>query len=135
MSERKQASGGGPAAGALKGWSFPVRVNAQGGIALSAGERRLEESVWLVLTTPRGSLPADARFGSRLAGAATPAAAEALAREALAACEPRIRVTAVRATTAPEDERRLLLEVEFSTPATGGLGRVVVPVPTRMATP
>ena len=122
------------AEGRLKGWAFPIRVGPGGGILLSADERRIEESIWLVLGTARGESAMSPEFGSRLAQARIEPGAtsglsvvEYLAREALAECEPRVDVLSVRAAFAPEDDRRVLIDVDYRHRATGAVGRTVYP--------
>ncbi|MBI3273451.1 MAG: GPW/gp25 family protein [Planctomycetes bacterium] len=119
-----------------RGWAFPVRPTAGGGIALSGETRRLEESIWIVLGTARGESLMSPSFGSKLAQAGLApgysrslGAAEYLAREALERCEPRIDVVAVHARFAPEDEKRVLLEVEYRSRSTGETGKTVYPHP------
>ncbi|AUT03749.1 baseplate protein [Nostoc sp. CENA543] len=48
------------------GWSFPLRVNVQGGLQLSAKERNIEESIMLILRTDLGERVYRPNFGSRL---------------------------------------------------------------------
>lgn len=48
------------------GWTFPIRVNLQGGVQLSAQERSVEESIWIILRTSLGERVYRPNFGSRL---------------------------------------------------------------------
>ncbi len=36
------------------GWTFPIRVNAQGRFALSSYEEDVQEAIWIILSTARG---------------------------------------------------------------------------------
>jgi hypothetical protein len=49
-----------------QGWSFPLRVNLQGSLQLSANERNLAESIGLILGTKLGERVYRPNFGSRL---------------------------------------------------------------------
>lgn len=49
-----------------RGWSFPIRVNVQGGLQFSAGDRNIEESIWLILRTDIGERVGEPEFGSNL---------------------------------------------------------------------
>lgn len=49
-----------------KGWGYPVRVNATGGIALVSNEREIEESIRLILGTAPGERPMRPEFGCRI---------------------------------------------------------------------
>jgi phage baseplate assembly protein W len=49
-----------------KGWAFPVRVNATGGIALVSNEREIEEAIRLILGTAPGERPMRPEFGCRI---------------------------------------------------------------------
>jgi len=45
------------------GWAFPLGTDAAGGIALVSGERELEQSMWLILSTAPGERPMRPEFG------------------------------------------------------------------------
>jgi phage baseplate assembly protein W len=34
-----------------KGWKFPIKVNAKGGLSYSAGPERIQDAIWIVLST------------------------------------------------------------------------------------
>ena len=46
-----------------RGWAFPLRTDATGGIALVAREREIEESIRLILGTAIGERPMRPEFG------------------------------------------------------------------------
>ena len=39
------------------GWSFPLRIDGRGGVALSQHETDIEESIRMILTTAKGETP------------------------------------------------------------------------------
>ena len=45
------------------GWAFPLRVNSRGGLELSSGERDIEESIRIILSTPIGERRMRPNFG------------------------------------------------------------------------
>jgi phage baseplate assembly protein W len=49
-----------------RGFAFPLRTNAQGSLALSAGERNVQESIWVILRTRPGERLRRPAFGCRL---------------------------------------------------------------------
>ena len=85
-----------------KGWPFPIRTNATGGIALVSGERELEESIRLILGTAFGERPMRPQFGCGIHeyvfAPADPTTAGRLAyevRTSLRRWEPRVEVTEI----------------------------------------
>jgi phage baseplate assembly protein W len=90
------------------GWTSPLRVNVQGSIQLSSGERNIEESIWLILRTELGERVYRPDFGSRLSELTfAPMNTQTLlmmrlyVQEALEMWEPRIVLDSVRADPDP----------------------------------
>lgn len=48
------------------GWSFPLSMSLQGGVQLSSEEKKVEESIWIILRTGMGERVYRPSFGSRL---------------------------------------------------------------------
>lgn len=91
-----------------KGWSFPLRVNVQGGIQLSAAKPNIEEAIGIILQTQLGERVYRPNFGSRLSELTfAPMNPETLlllrlhVQEALQMWEPRIILDAVRTDPDP----------------------------------
>ncbi|MBP6822641.1 MAG: GPW/gp25 family protein [Acidobacteria bacterium] len=108
-----------------KGWAFPLGVNARGGIALSSGEHEIEQSIWMILLTPKGQRVMRPEFGCLIHDlifapndAATAGLAAHYVGEALQMWEPRIRVVEVKAMADPDDAARLLIEIHYEIKAT-----------------
>lgn len=117
-----------------KGWAFPLGVNARGGIALSSGEREIEQSIWMILLTPKGQRVMRPEFGCLihdLIFAANDASTAGLAahyvEEALRMWEPRIHVLEVKAMADPDDQARLLIEIHYQIKATFDRRSLVYP--------
>jgi phage baseplate assembly protein W len=81
------------------GWSFPLGVDATGGIALVRREQEVDQAIRLILGTARGERPMRPDFGCRIhddvfapANAATAGQVAYDVRQALEQWEPRIEV-------------------------------------------
>ncbi len=48
------------------GWSFPLKINLQGGISLSATEQKIKEAILIILRTELGERRYRPDFGCRL---------------------------------------------------------------------
>ncbi len=88
-----------------RGWSFPVRLHEkEGTIRLSEYEADVQESIWIILSTSKGERVMRPDFGCgihdlvfEVINTTTLAEIETNVQEALAAFEPRIDVTRVKA--------------------------------------
>lgn len=115
------------------GLTFPLRVNLQGGIQLSARTRSVEESIWLILRTELGERVYRPDFGSRLSQLTfAPMNSQTLlllrlyVQEALEKWEPRIHLENVR--TAPDSVRgRVTITIDYRLQETYELQSMVYP--------
>jgi phage baseplate assembly protein W len=103
------------------GWAFPLRTDATGGIALVRRERKVEESIRLILGTSPGERPMRPEFGCRVhefvfapANAETASRIAADVRLALERWEPRIEVEGVVVSPDPLDQTLLYIDVRYS---------------------
>jgi phage baseplate assembly protein W len=117
-----------------RGWKFPVRVNARGGLDWSTGETSISEAVWIILSTPRRSRIMQPDFGCGIHdyvfapdNASTRAVLETEVTEALVRWEPRIDVLRVSATAQTDVPGTLLLEVDYRVRANNALTNIVYP--------
>lgn len=117
-----------------QGWRFPVRVNARGGLDWSSGEPSIQESVWIILSTPRRTRIMEPAFGCGLHdlvfqpnNPATRAAVMDEVRSALTRWEPRIDVLRVTATSPPDTADTLLLSVDYRVRANNAAHNLVYP--------
>ncbi|MEM6253155.1 MAG: GPW/gp25 family protein [Cyanobacteria bacterium P01_D01_bin.156] len=92
-----------------QGWGFPFRLTLQGGVQLSEGDRNLEESIRIILSTRLGERVYRPDFGSRLHELVfaplnddTLLLAQIYAREAIQKWEPRVLVESVTSKPVPE---------------------------------
>jgi phage baseplate assembly protein W len=117
-----------------QGWAFPIRVDATGALAWSAGEDAIKESIWIILSTPKRSRIMDPSFGCGIHdyvfapnNASTRALIASEVRKALTRYEPRIDLLAVTATAQIDAPNTLLLEVDYRIRANNAAHNVVYP--------
>lgn len=116
------------------GWRFPLQVTPTGTIAQSSLEQKIEESLFLILSTAKRERPMLPDFGSGLHDlvfepddAATLAQVTATVREALVHYEPRIDVLAVDASPAPGEPTVLVIRVDYQIRANNARANLVYP--------
>jgi phage baseplate assembly protein W len=116
------------------GWKFPLQVSASGGIARSNYEQRVEESIYLILSTAQGERVMLPDFGCGIHdrvfapnNAATLSNVVALVREALVRYEPRIDVLDIDAESAADQPNLLLIRINYQIRANQALGNLVYP--------
>jgi phage baseplate assembly protein W len=117
-----------------RGWAFPLRTDATGGIALVSREREIEEAIRLILGTSPGERPMRPEFGCRIHeyvfGSADGATANAIAgevKEALRRWEARIEVDDVVVTIDGADTTTLYIDVRYVIKATNDRRNLVFP--------
>ncbi|SAK99988.1 phage baseplate assembly protein [Caballeronia arationis] len=116
------------------GLRFPLQVTPQGRLALASGDRRVEESIALILGTRLGERVMQPNFGCSIHdlvfapnNAATHTRAIDAVRRALVLLEPRIDVLEVSAQSAPAEPNLLLLRVDYRQRANNAIGNLVYP--------
>ena len=119
-----------------RGWAFPITVAGGGGIALSADEADIDESITMIVGTSPGERAMRPDFGCRIhelvfapATGETLGLAERHVEEALGWWEPRIEVRDISATVDPLDNEagRLLITVSYTVRATKDERSLVYP--------
>jgi len=116
------------------GWAFPVAVDSRGRIALARHETDIEQSIRMILLTPRGQRLMRPAFGCNiheLAFAPNDEATAGLASyyvtEALEMWEPRIRVLDVRVNSDAAEGSRLLVDIDYEIKTTHDRRSLVFP--------
>jgi phage baseplate assembly protein W len=116
------------------GWRFPVQVSPTGAIATSSGERKVEESIFLILSTAQRERPLLPTYGCGIHdlvfapdNPATVAEVSAAVREALVLHEPRIDVLAIDVAAAPGQQNVLLIRIDYRVRANNARGNLVYP--------
>jgi Bacteriophage baseplate protein W len=117
-----------------RGWAFPLRTDATGGIALVSREREIEEAIRLILGTTPGERPMRPEFGCRihdyifgLADGTTANEITAEVKRALARWEPRIDVEDVVVSFDALDQTLLYIDVRYSLRRTNDRRNLVFP--------
>ena len=116
------------------GWRFPLQVTSSGKIARSQYERRVEESIYLILSTAKGERVMLPDFGCGMHdlvfGINDPRTRSAVVqqvREALTKYEPRIDVLAISADSSDDQPNLLLIRINYRVRANNAIGNLVYP--------
>lgn len=103
------------------GWSYPVRTDAGGRVALSRGDDEIRESIRLILGTAYGERPMRPDFGCRIHdmvfGTADASFAGRVAHEVRASLvrwEPRVTVRDVDVSFDKDDRNTVLVSVSYT---------------------
>jgi len=117
-----------------RGWAFPLRVSATGGIGMVEREREIEEAIRLVLGTAPGERPMRPEFGCGIhdyvfapADGDTAGRIAAEVRLALARWEPRITVDDVVIAFDVVDTGTLYVDVHYTVRSTNDRRNLVFP--------
>lgn len=116
------------------GWQFPVRTNERGGIATSAYEQKIRESIQVILGTAKGERLMRPNFGCAIhdfvfaaIDTSTLTMVKSAIREALIQWEPRIEVLVVDAVASLSVEGVLDIRVDYRVRATNTEANLVYP--------
>jgi uncharacterized protein len=116
------------------GWKFPPQVTPQGELAQSLYEQRVEESVYLILSTSKGERLMLPDFGCGIHDLVfAPNNAETLSmvvqqvHSALTDQERRIDVLDVAVDTSPEQANLLLIRGTYQIRSNNAVGNIVFP--------
>lgn len=117
-----------------RGWSFPVRFTARGGIALTSGTEEVDAALRMILSTAQGERVMRPEFGCRIwdllfhpLDANTIGQMEQAVRDAVGQWEPRIDLEDVRAVPDDEDVGLVHIEIAYRLRATNDRRNLVYP--------
>ncbi|MEX1023257.1 MAG: GPW/gp25 family protein [Dehalococcoidia bacterium] len=117
-----------------RGWTFPPRVDARGGIALASGTEEVEGAMRMIILTAPGERVMRPEFGCRAwdyvfepLNPNTLGAIEHAVSEALARWEPRVTVERVSALEDPARPATVAVQVEYTVKDTNDRRNLVVP--------
>jgi phage baseplate assembly protein W len=103
-----------------RGWAFPPRIDAQGGLALTSDRSEIDQAIQIILSTAPGQRVMRPTFGCRLHdlvfgpnNSQTAAEARRYVEEALGMWEPRIIVTQVEVQPDVKDSGCLYIEIRY----------------------
>jgi phage baseplate assembly protein W len=116
------------------GWRFPLEVSGRGGVALSSADKDVEESIRIILSTPKGERRMRPNFGCNihdLVFAPNTSTTWSLiahhVEEALGWWEPRIEVMEVDVHPDITDTSRLLINIKYKVKDTTSERNLVYP--------
>jgi phage baseplate assembly protein W len=116
------------------GWKFPLQVTPTGKIAQSRFEQKIEESIYLILSTAKRERLMTPDFGCGIHdlvfatnNASTPTRVVQAVRKALTAYEPRIDVLDLDAQTTREPPNLLLIRISYRIRSNNAVGNLVYP--------
>ncbi|RPI57897.1 MAG: baseplate protein [Acidobacteria bacterium] len=116
------------------GWKFPLQVTPAGRIAQARYEQRIEESIFLILSTAPGERPMLPDFGCGIHdlvfernNPATVAQVAQSVRLALTAHEPRIDVLDIDVQAPLEQPSLLLVRISYRVRSNNAVGNMVYP--------
>lgn len=116
------------------GWKFPPQVTPSGAIATSSQEQKIEEAIYLVLSSAQRERPMLPTFGCGIHdlvfapdNPGTIAEVSATVRSALVAHEPRIDVLSIDVAAAAGQRNVLLIRVDYRVRANNARGNLVYP--------
>jgi phage baseplate assembly protein W len=117
------------------GWSFPISPASTGGFRWAAGEQKVAESIWLILSTALGERAMRPLVGcgvhARLFAPDSPTTRAAISedvRDALTTWEPRIDVLDVQVQLADEIGAQLVVFVDYRIRANNAIHNLVYPL-------
>jgi phage baseplate assembly protein W len=118
-----------------KGWRFPIKVNAKGGLSWSEGLDRIQDAIWLIIKTGLGERVMRPQFGAGVDdyvfqpnSPTIRAALAAAIQSALLQWEPRIDLEAVRVDPVPGEPSQVLASIEYTIRSTNEMFNVVYPL-------
>lgn len=116
------------------GWKFPIQVTPNGRIAQSSSEQRIEESIYLILSTKKGERVMLPDFGCGihdLVFAPNNSVTNSLivneVRSALVRYEPRIDVLDISVESSHEQPNVLLIRIDYRIRNNNALTNMVYP--------
>lgn len=117
-----------------RGWTFPVRVDGAGRIALSEFEEDIREAVRVILLTARGERVMRPEFGTGLhdfvfetMSVTNIGTIQAAIQNALIEWEPRIELLAVNVEADHGEVGKLLINIDYEVRATNTQFNLVFP--------
>ncbi len=116
------------------GWKFPIQVTPDGKIAQARFEQRIEESIYLILSTAKGERVMMPDFGCGIHdlvfapnNPGTISIVVSTVRQALVTYESRVDVLDINVETAAVQQNILLIRIDYRIRANNALGNLVYP--------
>ncbi len=117
-----------------RGWTFPVKTDSNGRMRFLGGVEKINQSIWLILSTAVGEREMLPEFGCGIHDLVFEANSAGLrfsiqekVKEALARWEPRIENVEVRVETPPDEPSHLMIEIEYKLENNNAVYNLVYP--------
>ena len=117
-----------------RGFNYPVNVDRDGGIAMSAFEQNVEQAIQIIIGTGPGERQMRPDFGCRIhdlvfapANVTTCTRASLAVKESLVVWEPRVKGIQVTCNTDPHEPNKLLIHVNYTVRASNNHYNKVYP--------
>ncbi len=117
-----------------QGWKFPIKVNPKGGLSYSSGPERIQDAIWIVLSTSLGERLMRPNFGAGIHDYVFQSNSDVVrtqlrtaVNDALLRWEPRIEVkdVIVQEGTQPS---QVLISIDYQIRSTNELFNLVYPL-------
>lgn len=103
-----------------RGWKFPIKIDNEGGVAISQYEEKVKESITIILSTAKGERVMRPEFGCdihefpfSIINTSTLTMIKSAVKEALVLWEPRIEIIDIEVSTERIDEGILLIKIDY----------------------
>lgn len=117
-----------------KGWKFPIKVNAKGGLSYSEGPERIQDAIWIILSTSLGERLMRPDFGAGVHDYVFQSNSDVVrmqlqsaVNEALLKWEPRIELTNVNVQEGDQPSQ-VLVSIDYRIRTTNELFNLVYPL-------
>jgi phage baseplate assembly protein W len=117
-----------------KGWRFPIKINAKGGIDWSEGPGRISDAIWIIVKTALGERVMRPTFGAGVNdyvfqsnSFVTRTKLVTAIKSALVQWEPRIELGQVQAQPVANEPSQVLISIEYRLRTTNEQFNVVYP--------
>lgn len=116
------------------GWKFPLQINERGGVTLSQYERKIQESIRIIIGTAKGERVMKPDFGCDIQeftfsviDTSTLTMIKSAVKEALVLWEPRIEVLSVEVSAERINQGILIIDTAYRIRATNTEYNLVYP--------
>jgi phage baseplate assembly protein W len=117
------------------GFQFPLKVNAKGGLNWTTGPQRIQDAIWIILSTSWGERVMRPTFGASVEdfvfesnSAARRVRLADTIQSGLSQWEPRIELVNVAVTDSPQGPSYILVTIDYRIRATNELFNMVYPL-------
>jgi len=117
-----------------QGWKFPIKVNPKGGLSYSSGPERIQDAIWIVLSTSLGERLMRPNFGAgvndyvfRSNSDVVRTQLRTAVNDALLRWEPRIELLNVIVQEGTEPSQ-VLISIDYKIRSTNELCNLVYPL-------